>query len=1781
MNIKTFFTYKRILYAAACIVVFATVYSLILPAITMERKTYCGLEEHTHSEACYETTETCVCGQEESEGHEHTDACYTKEKILVCELEENDDHSHTEDCYETDKILTCGKQETPGHTHTEKCFETNTELICGKEEHVHTDECFVNPETETASEETAETKNTEETAAADAAAEEGTAEETAETQEETTAEEAGEETAAEETSFAQILTAEGKDYHITVACSENAGVPEGAGLVVTEIKNDSADYDGYISDTEKTLDVETGTVSYARFFDIRIVDENDDEIQPAEPVQVVITLDDLAENTEEENAPQIVHFGEETEEIRDVELTTEKAAAEEKVNEEREANKEGNEDTEQEAEDAPLDTVCFAAEGFSVYGVVYTVDFHYDVDGQTYEYNLTGGAGISLRELLTILKVISDDPETENDEVQKFMEAVEDVTFSSPELVWLGQVKHDNTILDIKEYYELACEYSAEMTEEEIAEINAKEVAAGDWAIISLKPFTSEERLTVRMQDGQEFMVAVTDAQQVTDSAAFQASERFVIAYIDDEGKYNVLMSDGSYERFNSAEDIDFLDSRYLWRLYYVFTEKDQNAANANYEYYFVRPTEDLSKSIALIDANDESLIQSGANNIAVIPNGDGTYTMEGYSSVGAEMPYLYFDGSRFRADVQNSTRLTIFTQDDIKKYQFSVRTADSTMGLVYGKDKDGIEQNGVAQFVTRTKDSGNNNWGAQAKAIEESAGGQYRYLFDYFDLNGVVVPADKVTITNGGRNAKIGADQLEIPYNGSILTAHFKQNPNYVGASRVDSLEAWVNEIKDNNVPLDEEATQKTAEVYDYENRIYRVDLTTRSSLSSFTGTVDLGLILDVSGSMLFPSKLVRAENASGEEIGTKSIRTINNATAWDWRGNPTWYTWQEWGLSPDEEYYVIAESKTKATVFRLFFNQSENAWYRVDASCENSHGSSRKIDAKTVFGADNTDASTTYLIYSSGDNYENGTPITRSFYEKQSIDNTAKTLNQVLEILNIAENSNESPIVRAAWNTYAFNVRTSHPEFVSLQDHNTLSINYTTMGGTRTDKALTDGLNFDWGNSNTKYAILITDGAPQFGSQNKTSAGYDPDQYNTNSYTLQQQTAELVRRIKEIKDSYESRGIKLITVGLSMKDVEMGTQLLYDIADTVNGKRMFFEAESGDELENILLEIVKTFILPCNVYGDVTDKVGEAFYLVDRITGKPLQSGDHISLSGDLTDDLTAAYGTVQEDGKTIKWENQEFTPEGWHGSVYVKAKEDLLGGNMLPTNTGDAVIEAKQYSTSANPGHKISLTTDMEQISNPDKFHPVQNRETPLVNVNELSFLHDETEWTVYLGTEVDPKNQLKRLYDDILIEEVIKKDKGLDTNGDGLPDTALYENGDTDNNWYPIRPDDITDSRETEASTASTRNTFYMKDLIFKLIQECISNGDTTRNDWSSFITKDEDHNDILDWDYFLTEALKENGIVIPYHEYGIADSSNIAVTLGKEIVTGEESDIVNQSPHETTVLSSTGEDDQYNPVEKYTLTVLYSPDYTVLPRGQGGTYTKDYHAGIYGTMYQGHAAGTETSRNTHEINVFAKGISITKTDESFEDSLTGAIFNLYRTARNTDASKETIDGLDGEYTLVAEMDMTENAACVIDPLEQLKENEKYYLVETQSPEGYRPLASPVEVRLIITDTYSTIYEEDENDSCTDISAEDLSNWTQTARIIVEGALIRRYDASGNNITGAGVNADTASDITYYRIANNPGVELPATGGPGTDIFLILGTIFTLAAGALLLRRARYN
>lgn len=91
--------WKRITLALSCVVVFCVVYALTLPAITLEGKTICGMEEHTHTEECFQD-DKLICDKEE---HQHTEDCYEKEEEQPVE-EENTQEDTTEPSEEVQAV---------------------------------------------------------------------------------------------------------------------------------------------------------------------------------------------------------------------------------------------------------------------------------------------------------------------------------------------------------------------------------------------------------------------------------------------------------------------------------------------------------------------------------------------------------------------------------------------------------------------------------------------------------------------------------------------------------------------------------------------------------------------------------------------------------------------------------------------------------------------------------------------------------------------------------------------------------------------------------------------------------------------------------------------------------------------------------------------------------------------------------------------------------------------------------------------------------------------------------------------------------------------------------------------------------------------------------------------------------------------------------------------------------------------------------------------------------------------------------------------------------------------------------------------------------------------------------------------------------------------------------------------------------------------------------------------------------------------------------------------
>lgn len=108
---------------------------------------------------------------------------------------------------------------------------------------------------------------------------------------------------------------------------------------------------------------------------------------------------------------------------------------------------------------------------------------------------------------------------------------------------------------------------------------------------------------------------------------------------------------------------------------------------------------------------------------------------------------------------------------------------------------------------------------------------------------------------------------------------------------------------------------------------------------------------------------------------------------------------------------------------------------------------------------------------------------------------------------------------------------------------------------------------------------------------------------------------------------------------------------------------------------------------------------------------------------------------------------------------------------------------------------------------------------------------------------------------------------------------------------------------------------------------------------------------------------------------------------------------------------------------------------------------------------------------------------------------------------------------------------------------------------YYLKETKAPAGYNLLSSEITVVITATTTNG-------------------QNWTDG----VASSALTNLAVTADEKAGTG---DTSTGIAGITVANNKGSTLPETGGMGTTIFYVLGTILVLGAAIMLIAKKRMN
>ncbi|MCR5137766.1 MAG: VWA domain-containing protein [Oscillospiraceae bacterium] len=327
-----------------------------------------------------------------------------------------------------------------------------------------------------------------------------------------------------------LVASDGKSYRITVSYPKDSGIPENAELSVSELAEGTVDYDAYLKDTAEVLGKEPESFRLARAFDISLTDpKSGEKYQPGGKVSVRIEL--LNETVTEQGTVEVVHFADGDSEMKM-------------------ASKSGPAASVLSAKVVD-GAVSFETDGFSVFVVTYTVDFHYN----NMDFSIIGGNTISFKELAARLhlvevadqaaldellgqlhpepveEVIPEDDEYETDmvpyetehasaepviwpeEIERFVAEIASVEWTNPDVAQVAKVEEQITVGDLVDSLGLVNQFSAEMTDKQIeAEINLV-LAAGDWAFISIEPFLTEEKLTITMQNGEVYEIGVTDAQ--------------------------------------------------------------------------------------------------------------------------------------------------------------------------------------------------------------------------------------------------------------------------------------------------------------------------------------------------------------------------------------------------------------------------------------------------------------------------------------------------------------------------------------------------------------------------------------------------------------------------------------------------------------------------------------------------------------------------------------------------------------------------------------------------------------------------------------------------------------------------------------------------------------------------------------------------------------------------------------------------------------------------------------------------------------------------------------------------------------------------------------------------------------------------------------------------------------------------------------------------------------------------------------------------------------------
>ena len=1171
------------------------------------------------------------------------------------------------------------------------------------------------------------------------------------------------------------------------------------------------------------------------------------------------------------------------------------------------------ENGEQEISDFSFYTEDFSE--FVLQYTQYTVDFHYIVNGKTYDISIPGGGFVSFAHLAEVLGLaygndIAIDEATNpmdqeansmnsiaidlnaipiSTETKNFVSHVTNITFSNPSLVWTGRVEEMTTVGDLKELNDLDIQYSYGVTEENIHSINAQLVEAGDWVLISLMPFDTEESLTITLDNNDSFTIQVTDAQISTRVITADGQDFIITVTYGREAEIPDGATLEAREVLPETEEYN----EYIFQARAKLCEETE-ASNAVIQTPSVEESDEYFDAEAVLVTlnNDPVIAFARFFDISIMAEGEEiepkapvevsiSYADPIAVEEGAEAEVIHFAESGIEmlqtetdSEIQQGEQISTFeyTQDSFSvtgtllKYTGSVASGKYLIIVASGKAPDtkyyALNANGDATQITRNSDNvtfanvpDNCQWEFTkvndngTYNIQNVQNGSNLVLYNgnvlggwtqgititpnelTTDDNGKISGRNRVTLKNNGVATYLGwsysnfvaigtAQQV---YLARINTDIDRQGQTEVplGETDLGDLSAWKERITSSKFDAD-----KTAQVHNYDQRIYEVDIKASSNMLAILPSIDLELIVDTSRSMFFPATLNAVPNTTFNN--EKQLVNLTNS------GN----------LDQNQIYYFVGGGEA-ATVYALYYGKSSNnlnddadtpKWRYVDASYMNPPDGENqkftdwlnKMEGKNIedFGV----GGTSETLNVPGQLYTSPDGISRFAYLKEAI--------RIAGEIVYAIDSN------ARIGLVTFNKEAEAKGFFdNITALNNGLGNITLAGGTQQDKGLSIGqqmFNSSGRSDAQKIAVLITDGAP-----------------NQTNWT----------NITTAADNLKNSGVTLYTLGLSLDMV--GGNNKTSLANIVTGGdsvRRAYAAENGPEIAAAVKALIESLVRQADVVSTVTDTIDLAYCPVTK-DGTPLKDGDYIDLQGNLLLGMPESgndYGKISynsgSDSYSVTWEHQRIHYEdenssssGWDGKFYVKAKENFLGGNTIKTNsnTNADKIQAETMIVT-DPNTHVETRTDISDKNISIEF------ETPIVNVKELELTGHDATWTLYVGAEVTDdqlKQQVSNLFNNIEVHEIVTEEgKPIVEETDVPVSFKLKE----------LVGGDLTESELNKliAGESVTRNYSHyghenIGSITINLVRETKENGDTEYKISATYasndpLVKDPDTGEVINW-----------------------------------------------------------------------------------------------------------------------------------------------------------------------------------------------------------------------------------------------------------------------------------------------------------------------------------------